>query len=261
MAMTSIYYTECGHWGRRDLSGSSRSRERYAESLGEGELCPDCKREALLKKREAEQAEAVKAAEEKNWPDLLGSEKQIAWATTIRVQVVNGDKDNYCFIYKDKVYKLKREAVSGIVGSVLVKEKIDSRFWIDNRNSIETIRQKTVKEFSDKYADEFTEILKAAEEIELKYVYIEVFASNRDLILEKCQERFTSVHIDDSFYCHGRKNKCWIVRAGNEEAPHPDKNIDEEHYIRWICNNVDYNCIADPCMGKGNGWILFQCCR
>ena len=59
MAMTSIYYTECGHWGRRDLSGSSRSRERYAESLGEGELCPDCKREALLKKREAEQAEAV----------------------------------------------------------------------------------------------------------------------------------------------------------------------------------------------------------
>ena len=59
MAMTSIYYTECGHWGRRDLSGSSRSRERYTESLGEGELCPDCKREALLKKREAEQAEAV----------------------------------------------------------------------------------------------------------------------------------------------------------------------------------------------------------
>lgn len=29
MAMTSIYYTECGHWGRRNLSGSSRSRERY----------------------------------------------------------------------------------------------------------------------------------------------------------------------------------------------------------------------------------------
>ena len=59
MAMTSIYYTECGHWGRRNLSGSSRSRERYVESLGEGELYPDYKREALLKKREAEQAEAV----------------------------------------------------------------------------------------------------------------------------------------------------------------------------------------------------------
>lgn len=48
------------------------------KSLGEGELYPDYKREALLKKREAEQAEAVKAAEEKIWPDLLGSEKQIA---------------------------------------------------------------------------------------------------------------------------------------------------------------------------------------
>ena len=64
--------------------------ERDAESLGEGELYPDYKREALLKKREAEQAEAVKAAEEKIWSDLLGSEKQIAWATTIRAQVVNG---------------------------------------------------------------------------------------------------------------------------------------------------------------------------
>ena len=64
MAMTSIYYTECGHWGRRNLSGSSRSRERYVESLGEGELYPDYKREALLKKREAEQAEAVKVAVE-----------------------------------------------------------------------------------------------------------------------------------------------------------------------------------------------------
>ena len=68
---------------------------------------------------------------------------------------VTGDKDNYCFIYKDKVYKLKREAVSGIVESVLVKEKIDSRFWIDNRNSIETIHQKTVKEFSDNFISDF----------------------------------------------------------------------------------------------------------
>ena len=132
MAMTSIYYTECGHWGRRDLSGSSRSRERYAESLGEGELCPDCKREALLKKREAEVAEAVKAAEEKNWPDLLGSEKQIAWATTIRAQVVNGDKDNYCFIYKDKVYKEWLQLYSLIGQEVYTRQTLWetwSRHW------------------------------------------------------------------------------------------------------------------------------------
>ena len=83
MAMTSIYYTECGHWGRRDLSGSSRSRERYAESLGEGELCPDCKREALLKKREAEQAEAVKAAER----------KELARFTRVRETDSLGDDD------------------------------------------------------------------------------------------------------------------------------------------------------------------------
>lgn len=124
MAMTSIYYTECGHWGRRDLSGSSRSRERYAESLGEGELCPDCKREALLKKREAEVAEAVKAAEEKNWPDLLGSEKQIAWATTIRAQVVNilGDFgiNNMMFANIDG-----KESLAEIVKRLLQKKDID----------------------------------------------------------------------------------------------------------------------------------------
>lgn len=130
MAMTSIYYTECGHWGRRDLSGSSRSRERYAESLGEGELCPDCKREALLKKREAEVAEAVKAAEEKNWPDLLGSEKQIAWATTIRAQVVNGDKDNYCFIYV--LHDLLRRGAGAAVRGICDAWRLCHCLWADN---------------------------------------------------------------------------------------------------------------------------------
>lgn len=115
MAMTSIYYTECGHWGRRNLSGSSRSRERYVESLGEGELYPDYKREALLKKREA-----VKVAEEKIWPDLLGSEKQIAWATTIRAQVVNG------------VVSLKRLLNQSILkswSSKMIKKSLEAYFF------------------------------------------------------------------------------------------------------------------------------------
>lgn len=168
MAWTTVTYM-CGHTGREQLNGSGYERERYAIWIGEHRICPDCE-EA---KREAEQAEAVKVAKEKNWPDLLGSEKQIAWAATIRTQVINGDKDSYCFIYKDKVYKLKREAVSGIVESVLVEEKIDSRFWIDNRNNIEATRQEAVKEFAVRYPNEFAGILKAAEEIEpkkLKYM-------------------------------------------------------------------------------------------
>ena len=106
-------------------------------------------------------------------------------------------------------------------------------------------------DYRDKYEPFVDRLFTYIDEIQPKYVYIEVFASNRDLIMEKCRERFDSVHIDDSFYYHSRKNKCWIVRAGSEEAPHPDKIIDEEHYIRWICNNVDYGCIADPCMGRG----------
>lgn len=106
-------------------------------------------------------------------------------------------------------------------------------------------------DYKDKYEPFVDRLFNYIDEIQPKYVYIETFSSNRELILKKCRERYGCVRIDDSFYYHSRKNKCWIVCAGNEEPPHPEKSIDEEFYIRWICNNVNYECIADPCMGRG----------
>lgn len=90
------------------------------------------------------------------------------------------------------------------------------------------------------------------DEIRPELLYIEVFASNKDIVMEECKKRYPFVSIDDSYYYHNKKNKCWIVRCGKRNpAPTPEKSIDEQCYIRWICENVEFNCIADPCMGTG----------
>lgn len=90
------------------------------------------------------------------------------------------------------------------------------------------------------------------DEIQPEILYIEVFASNKNMIINECQKRYKYISVDDSYYYHNRKNKCWIVRCGKAaEAEHPEKAMDESCYIKWICKNVDFNCIADPCMGRG----------
>lgn len=32
---------------------------------------------------------------------------------------------------------------------------------------------------------------------------------------------------------------------------YPFEGMDEEDVIAWICENVDFNCIGDLCMGRG----------
>ena len=89
------------------------------------------------------------------------------------------------------------------------------------------------------------------DEINPSYLYIEVFKSNKDIILDNCKKRFKFVGIDESTYYHNNKNKCWIIYCSNKEVKHPNEKLDEEDYIKWICENVDYKCIADPCIGRG----------
>ena len=105
------------------------------------------------------------------------------------------------------------------------------------------------KETYEPFMDRF---FKYVDEIQPKIMYVEVFASNKNAFIKECEKRFKYVTVDDSYYYHNKKNRCWIIRCGHEEeAPGPDNMIDEETYIRWICKNVDYKCIADPCIGRG----------
>lgn len=90
------------------------------------------------------------------------------------------------------------------------------------------------------------------DEINPKYLYIETFKSNKEMVIKECRKRYKYVYVDESTYYHNKDRHCWIIRcSNNSEVPGPNTLIDEEDYIKWICKNVDYECIADLCMGQG----------
>lgn len=80
MAKYEIHHC-CGHVRTVNLYGKTADRNRTIEWL-ESQPCPDCK-------REEENAESAKKAAAENRPVLTGSEKQVAWANTLREEVIS----------------------------------------------------------------------------------------------------------------------------------------------------------------------------
>lgn len=88
--------------------------------------------------------------------------------------------------------------------------------------------------------------------IKPKKLFVEVFKSNKESFLKKCKKRYEHVEIYETTYYHNKKNKCYVIACDNEKAvEYPFNDMDEENVIEWICENVDFECIGDLCMGQG----------
>ena len=91
-------------------------------------------------------------------------------------------------------------------------------------------------------------------EIKPKYLFLEVFKSNKDAFLKHCKDIYQSVEIYNSFYYNSRSKPCWILHCTNETENRRYEaleDIDEAKAIAWLCKNHEYNCIGDLCMGRG----------
>lgn len=75
----------CGHTETVQIGGPVNNRERLAERESE-RLCADCYRAKVAAERAAESERAAAAAKATGLPELTGSEKQIAWAESIRAK-------------------------------------------------------------------------------------------------------------------------------------------------------------------------------
>ena len=121
-----------------------------------------------------------------------------------------------------------------------------------NINSFYTKAEKEERHESyEPFHNRFFEII---DEIKPKMLFLEVFKSNKDKFVEQVQKRYFNVKVIRSMYYNKPDNKCWIIQASNE--PLQEMNfwhefMDEEKVIKDICENVNYTCIGDPCMGKG----------
>lgn len=120
-----------------------------------------------------------------------------------------------------------------------------------NLNSFYTKAEKEdeLKDNYDMFHLRFWEVI---DEIKPKRLFLEVFKSNKERFILECQKRYKNVKVYNSMYYKNPKNKCWIIQASNDDLLDIEiEGIDEEKVIENICNNADYECIGDPCMGKG----------
>lgn len=121
----------CGHEGSINLIGPNKQRIWKREQHFKG-LCDDCFKKQREKENAEANAKAKKEAEAMELPELTGSEKQIAWATTLRQEFI-GKAENWLKdeeeLFEEDVTEY-REALDW-----LLRSKTKSRFWIDTRRN------------------------------------------------------------------------------------------------------------------------------
>jgi len=127
-------------WG-----GNSRDRQWRADHFSHE--CNECKQNRLT----IENKKNVEKNKEEGLPPLLGSEKQIAWAETIRAKILSNVND---FIKKAEVVYKELSNNQDITKRVVMKIMMNEDFNLHNRdclmeNDIESINFKITKLFEN----------------------------------------------------------------------------------------------------------------
>jgi len=97
----------CGHEGRVDIIGPTKDRQWKADRKFEG-LCPECYEKKKEEERLKKNKEAAKESEEMELPKLIGSEKQVAWANTLRLDFIK-KLENYIEVLRNTQGKTNKD--------------------------------------------------------------------------------------------------------------------------------------------------------
>lgn len=121
----------CGKTFERVMYGNNRrdadSKTEWAERTFTE--CPDCAEKRVREEREAKNAAAAKSATEAGLPQLSGTEKQIAWANTLREKTLARIRE-ICKPDGNPEYQANFERFL----SWLIETHDKASWWIDNRN-------------------------------------------------------------------------------------------------------------------------------
>lgn len=148
----AFFRCPCGETG--EVHGRNRRDADYQAKRAEetGRLCAACYAQQREAERAAENAAAAEATAQLGLPDLTGSPKQVAWATTLRVKgfpklaaavdtmiegVRKATKDpRLATVASDEELRAAvREIEDGLrAWADEERQKTDSRHWIDRRD-------------------------------------------------------------------------------------------------------------------------------
>ncbi|WP_297425794.1 hypothetical protein [Clostridium sp.] len=139
----------CGHEGRVNIIGPTKDRQWKADKRFSG-MCEECYLKHLEEENERKNKEALAAAKEMELPNLTGTEKQITWANTIRVELIEKLQKEIDKILKDKRldynseeyfrYQYKDITIKDFISNIneivdyMIQHKTEAKWYIDNRS-------------------------------------------------------------------------------------------------------------------------------
>ncbi len=133
----------CGHEGRVNVIGKVKDRQWKIDRHFEG-VCPECWETEKQKRFDEANAKAAAEAAEYGLPELTGTEKQAAWANTLRqnwIEIAN----NHIESTKRTIERFRENRPDAIDAAeaelqllesaveYILKSNTAARYWIDNR--------------------------------------------------------------------------------------------------------------------------------
>ncbi|MGG3987663.1 hypothetical protein [Bacillus smithii] len=124
----------CGHEGRVNIIGPIKNRQWKADREFE-KLCPECWEKIKLAERKQKTKESLEKAKEMDLPNLTGSEKQIAWAVTLRQQMIEKIEKMEDMEKKilAKRHGITDEDIEKVLAYIL-ETKTSAKYFIDRRH-------------------------------------------------------------------------------------------------------------------------------
>ena len=121
MAKYQVIFS-CGHTEEKQLIGKGSERESKIEYWENYGICSECyKAQQEAKQLEANKRAARKAEINKRI-ELTGSEKQVAWATTIRESIM------------EQLEKILNNSPQAVKIHTHLNNITEAKFWIDNKH-------------------------------------------------------------------------------------------------------------------------------
>lgn len=126
---------------------------------------------------------------------------------------------------------------------------VDPPWNCGNLNTFYTKAGRT--DYQTNFYNFYSRLFECIKEISPKTCYIEIGKEYLGEFLLETKKIYRQVTFYNSSYYHKKENMCYVIRASNKRKKMPLDYVDEEDIIKWICENEDYDCIGDLCMGRG----------
>lgn len=121
-----------------------------------------------------------------------------------------------------------------------------------NKGNLNTFYTKAGRtDYQDSFEIFYKRLFECIAEIHPATCYIEVGKEYLSEFIAEAKRLYKYVTFYNSTYYHKKDSLCYVIHAGHKRKNHHLDSMDEEDIISWICQNEEYSCIGDLCMGLG----------